>query len=171
MKKNEAKNRGAEGAAAKSPARREQILRIVPVAPSQSGLTLVQGTQVLMPDGTPIPYVTDITLSAHLNDVWRAQITCLVRPPEISCMASVELEFHLSPLQQFAHAHRVVLVSALLMVAFICAALGWPLFGCLPAAIAAGVFCGGAAVTALVLSDRVAFGADCPYLERLRRSE
>lgn len=75
---------------------RPRYLRIVPRLPDAQGAQGTMGTQVICPDGTAIPGVTSITLIARVNDVWRAQIECIVAPPEISADAIIEYRPSLS---------------------------------------------------------------------------
>jgi hypothetical protein len=65
------------------------VLRIVPRENPDGGAHLTQGTQVLMPDGTPLPGVTGIVLRADVNDVWRAEIHCNVEVTDLSALAIV----------------------------------------------------------------------------------
>jgi hypothetical protein len=64
-------------------------VRIVPSAPCSLGVSKTQGTQVLMPDGTPIPRVHRIELVADVDDVWRATIHCYVQVGEMSALGTI----------------------------------------------------------------------------------
>lgn len=58
---------------------KNEIVRIV-TNKSEDGITKTQGTQVFVGE-TPIRGVTRIELVADVNNVWRARIDCLVKPP------------------------------------------------------------------------------------------
>lgn len=64
------------------------IVRIVP-SDLRGAVHLANGTKVLMPDGTEMPGVTEIVLTAKAGDIWRAQISCFVAAPEIVAKARV----------------------------------------------------------------------------------
>ncbi len=72
-----------------------QLVRIVPSAPSDSGLTATQGTKVLVGD-TEIPAVFGVTLQADVNNVWTATIRCHCQPPEVSADGLVQVSAPLS---------------------------------------------------------------------------
>lgn len=66
-----------------------KLLRIVPVEHNGDELVRTAGTQVLMPDGTPVPNVTGIVIRAAVDDMWQAEITCYVEPPEVTCLSEL----------------------------------------------------------------------------------
>lgn len=68
------------------------LLRIVPGDPDGTGACLTQGTKVLMPDGQALPSVTKVVLTAEVNGLWRADITCHVRAPEITAEGFIHRE-------------------------------------------------------------------------------
>jgi len=78
-----------------------KLLRIVPRENPDGGPHLTQGTKVLMPDGTPVPGITKIVITGLTNDVFRADISCHVTLPEITCMASVATEWAPSRWRRF----------------------------------------------------------------------
>lgn len=67
------------------------LMRIVPRKNADgSDSVLCNGTQVLLQDGTEVPGVTRITLVAEVGGVWRATLECIVRGPDITCLADTE---------------------------------------------------------------------------------
>ena len=67
---------------------RHQPVRIVPPATDKNGITLTQGTQVLLGD-VPLKNVTKIILTADVNDIWRAEIHCMVKMQPMDAMARI----------------------------------------------------------------------------------
>lgn len=67
-----------------------KLARIVP-AENGSGAHKTMGTKVLMSDGSALPGVTHITLTAGVNDLWRATIKCNVQAPEIMAGSIVDV--------------------------------------------------------------------------------
>lgn len=68
----------------------KNLMKIVPGMSEDGKPTLTHGTRVVLPDGTEVQGVTHIELVAHVNDVWRAKIECIVQPPEsIDVLAEV----------------------------------------------------------------------------------
>lgn len=66
------------------------LLRIVPPPMGEDAFAhRTMGTQVLTPDGTPLPGVTRITLTAEPNSIWRATIECTVEAPEICALTGL----------------------------------------------------------------------------------
>lgn len=63
----------------------------ITATPSGDGKpTTTRNTKVIGPDGAEIRGITHIELFASPNDVWRARIECLVRPPsEVSAIAEI----------------------------------------------------------------------------------
>lgn len=66
-----------------------QLVKVVPGRSVDGMPQPTRGTQVLMPSGEAIRGVTRITLTADVNDVWRAQIECLASLDEITALADV----------------------------------------------------------------------------------
>lgn len=66
-----------------------QLVSIVPHAPVAGTPCMTQGTKVLLADGSELGGITKITLTADINDVWRAQIEVI---PSMNAMAGVEAE-------------------------------------------------------------------------------
>lgn len=56
--------------------RNPQCVVIVPPVSADGGPCKVQGSQVRMPDGTPIPFVYRVELIGGVDDVWKARIYC-----------------------------------------------------------------------------------------------
>lgn len=78
------------------------LLRIVPAKPGDEGAHRVRGTKVIAPDGSELPGVTAITLTATAGDgVWRAVIGCMVQAPEVCVHADVGTYTPLSGFQRF----------------------------------------------------------------------
>lgn len=73
---------------------KQQMLRIVPQPPSDSGLTLTQGTKVLTPAGEELKGIHRIVLTCDVNDVWRAEIHCYVEAPDLSALSVVHRPTH-----------------------------------------------------------------------------
>lgn len=69
---------------------KRELVRIVPPAPGDNGLTLARGTKVLVGD-TAIPCVFGVTLQADVSGSWTATIRCHCQPPEVSAGALVEV--------------------------------------------------------------------------------
>lgn len=65
-----------------------QLVKIVPPAPTGSGLVLTQGTQVFVGD-TEITNITKIVLTAEVNDIWRAEIHCHVAIQSMEALAII----------------------------------------------------------------------------------
>lgn len=66
---------------------------IVTIRPGQhegGGPCLTMGTKVLMPDGTEMPGVHKVVLTADVNDVWKAEIHCYASLEEIRAEAIVK---------------------------------------------------------------------------------
>jgi hypothetical protein len=51
-----------------------KTIRIIPPAPTETGLTRSQGTRVVTGSGDEIEGVTRIELTAQVNDLWRAHL-------------------------------------------------------------------------------------------------
>lgn len=67
------------------------LVTIVPPEPTESGLTLTNGTRVLLADGTPLEGVTRIVLTLEPNGIWTAQIDCNIRATELpNVLAKIE---------------------------------------------------------------------------------
>jgi hypothetical protein len=66
----------------------KRVARIVP-PPSKDGITITRGTKVFV-GGVELACVTKIVLTAEINEPWRADISCLVRPPDVTCIADVD---------------------------------------------------------------------------------
>ena len=65
------------------------LLSIVPSSPdSESGYSLTHGTKVML-DGQEVKGVTKIVITGEVNDVWRANIECMVN---VSAMPGMLLE-------------------------------------------------------------------------------
>lgn len=65
------------------------ILSIVPSVPdSESGYSLTHGTKVML-DGQEVKGLTKIVITGNVNDVWRANIECMVN---VSAMPGMPLE-------------------------------------------------------------------------------
>lgn len=67
-----------------------KLLRIVPPENPGGGYTKTQGTKVLMPDGTSLPAVNGIVIRAEPDGLWRAEISCFVQPPDVTCLSDVQ---------------------------------------------------------------------------------
>lgn len=66
-----------------------RLLSIIPSAPkSESGYSITNGTKVML-DGQEVKGVTKIVITGSVNDVWRANIECMVN---VSAMPGVLLE-------------------------------------------------------------------------------
>lgn len=65
------------------------LVRIVPPAPSESGIVKASGTKVYAADGTEIQGITSITLTAKVGDIWRATIECMVTVGEMTAELDV----------------------------------------------------------------------------------
>lgn len=62
------------------------LLSIVPSAPdSGSGYCITQGTKVML-DGQEVKGVTKIVITGEVNDVWRANIECMVNVSDMPGM-------------------------------------------------------------------------------------
>lgn len=73
-----------------------KLMRIVPCEHEPHTHCKTQGTKVLLPDGTPVPGITSITLHCDPNDIWHATIKANVSPPEVTVSATVSTERPLS---------------------------------------------------------------------------
>lgn len=63
-----------------------KVLRVVPGAKLGDGPHLTHGTKVFTASGEQVQGVTGIVMRGSVkDDVWRAEISCLVEAPEISC--------------------------------------------------------------------------------------
>jgi hypothetical protein len=72
-----------------------QLIRVVPNPPSESGLTLTQGTKLMIGDVDISRGVTSVTLHCEVNDVWRATIECNVEPPaDLAALAFIRYPTH-----------------------------------------------------------------------------
>lgn len=67
-----------------------KLVKVVPGDSVDGGPQPTRGTQVLMPSGEAIPWVTRITLTADVKDVWRAQIECLASLDDITALADIK---------------------------------------------------------------------------------
>lgn len=67
----------------------KQLLRVVPSPVDASGYHKTQGTKVLMPDGTPIPAITGLSIHCPMDGVWEATITAHVVAPEVGVHADL----------------------------------------------------------------------------------
>lgn len=67
-----------------------KLLRIVPAEHNAGDFVLTNGTKVLTPEGEELHGVTKIVLTADLDDVWRAQISFLIDPPQITALEDTE---------------------------------------------------------------------------------
>lgn len=55
-------------------------IRIIPPRAGESGITLAQGTKVMVGD-VEVAGVFAVTLRAETDDIWRATIECHAEPP------------------------------------------------------------------------------------------
>lgn len=69
------------------------FLRIIPREHKAGQYCPTQGTKVLTPSGEELRGVTSIVLRAAVNDIWRAEISFTVDPPDVTCLADTELNF------------------------------------------------------------------------------
>lgn len=66
-----------------------ELLSIVPSAPdSESGYSITNGTKVML-DGQEVKGITKIVITGEVNNVWRANIECIVN---VSAMPGMLLE-------------------------------------------------------------------------------
>jgi hypothetical protein len=71
----------------------ENLLRVkFPQPSAASGLMPTMGTEILTEDGVKIHGVTKVVLIGEVNNVWRAEIHCLVAGPEITDLATFKYE-------------------------------------------------------------------------------
>jgi hypothetical protein len=73
-----------------------ELLRIIPVDHKPHDLCMTNGTKVVTPKGEELHGVTDITLRCGINDIWRAEISFLIDPPEVTCLEDREFKRYLS---------------------------------------------------------------------------
>ena len=66
-----------------------KLLRIIPPEHAANGLCRTQGTRVLTPNGEEVKGITTITLHCECNDVWRATLSVIIDPPEVSCVEGI----------------------------------------------------------------------------------
>lgn len=66
-----------------------RLVRVVPGAPGPTGFVKTQGTKVLLPSGEAIPGVTGIVLRATVDDIWRAEISVIIEPPDVTCLGEL----------------------------------------------------------------------------------
>ncbi len=81
--------------------KKEMLLRIVPQEHSKHSIVPTSGTKVLTPDGAEIRGITRIVLIADPDDVWRAEISCLISPPEITVLADLDRRYAQTRWQRF----------------------------------------------------------------------
>lgn len=65
------------------------LVRIIPGACGDGFPHRTNGTKVLMPDGTELPRVTKIVLTAEPDDIWRAEIHCHVLVDQVVAEAQI----------------------------------------------------------------------------------
>ena len=73
-----------------------KLLRIVPVEHTAHDYCVTRGTKVLTPEGEEVQGVTSIKLHADLNDIWRAEISLIIDPPEVTALEDREFSRFLS---------------------------------------------------------------------------
>lgn len=64
-----------------------KLVRIVPTPHEPGQYCKTQGTKLFLPSGEAIPGVTGIVLRAGIDDVWRAEISMNIDPPDVTCLA------------------------------------------------------------------------------------
>lgn len=84
-----------------------KALRIVPAPPREGCIAhSTMGTQVLTPEGAPVPGITKVTLIAEVGEPWRAVIECMVEPPDVTALADVFVRHPKEPKEvPWAEAH------------------------------------------------------------------
>lgn len=92
------------------------------------GMSLTQGTKVVLEDGTELQGVRKIVLTAEVNDIWRADITCGVNltgevgaAVDVTSLASAEREWKNYPSK---HLPQTVFVAGVVVVGIVVALLG-----------------------------------------------
>jgi hypothetical protein len=73
------------------------IVRIVPPEPSGSGITLAQGTKVMVGE-TEIPRVFKVEIEAEAGGVWTAKIHCHVKPIPMEDMQASFIRHYKAPI-------------------------------------------------------------------------
>lgn len=66
----------------------ESIATIIPYV-CGDGVQKTQGTKVVLADGVELTQVTGIVLTCKMNDLWRAQIDCMVRMTPVTASAVI----------------------------------------------------------------------------------
>lgn len=64
-------------------------VRIVPGRGADGGVSTAQGTKVYTSDGHEISGITEITLRAEVNGLWRATIVCFASVDELLADAEI----------------------------------------------------------------------------------
>lgn len=62
------------------------LLRIVPAECEPGQLCKTQGTRVITADGAEVEGVNYIKILCDPDDVWRAEIHCVIEPPKLPAM-------------------------------------------------------------------------------------
>ncbi len=90
-------------------ANEEKLLRIIPPPAGTRGFVMTQGTRVETANGEEVHGVTKIVLTCEVDDIWRAEISCFVQPPDVTCLADMSRRFAPTRWQRMVMAARRLL--------------------------------------------------------------
>lgn len=81
-----------------------KLLKIIPPPTSDGGSThyvAFHGSKIVTPNGEALPGITKVVITGQVDDIWRAELSCLIEPPDFSLIGDVYTRTEPTRWQQF----------------------------------------------------------------------